>query len=67
MSYGQVASVQPSQTTMIANPQQILNHTIPYTSFSLLTGKILHLPLKNCHFMGHSTPLQSQDLSIGPP
>ena len=65
MSYAQVASVQPSQATMIANPQQILNPTIPSnTSFSLFNWKNTSSSLKNRPFMGRSTPLSSSPNSL---
>jgi len=65
MSYAQVASVQPSQATMIANPQQILNPTIPSnTSFSLFNWKNTSSSLKNRPFMGCSTPLSSSPNSL---
>jgi len=65
MSYAQVASTQPSQSTMIANSQQILNPTIPpNTSFSLFNWKNTSSSLKNRPFMGRSTPLSSSPNSL---
>ncbi|CAG8638856.1 1171_t:CDS:1 [Paraglomus occultum] len=65
MSYAQVASTQPSQSTMIDNPQQLLNPTVPLnTSFSLFNWKNTSSSLKNRPFMGRSTPLSASPNSL---